>query len=141
MPMAAPTELQVKVEDGEVTVTIGPRVYRVLGLEKCTSRGQMRVNVKVSGNNVRGEFCYHGDTLDMEAFRQRAAFVKQAAHELAAKEDTIHREVGQDGARGTAAGAHCKSACAAGGNIADDGRGADGRHGPVARSASVGSSA
>ncbi len=95
MPMAVPTEPQVKVEDGEVTVTIGPRMYRVLGLEKCTSRGQMRVNVKVSGNNVRGEFCYHGDTLDMEAFRQRAAFVKQAAHELAAKEDTIHREVGQ----------------------------------------------
>jgi DNA primase catalytic core len=95
MPLAVPTEPQVKVEGGEVTVTIGPRVYRVLGLEKCTSRGQMRVNVKVSGNNVRGEFCYHGDTLDMEAFRQRAAFVKQAAHELAAKEDTIHREVGQ----------------------------------------------
>jgi DNA primase len=87
MPMAAPTEPQVKVEDGEVTVTIGLRVYRVLGLEKCTSRGQMRVNVKVSGNNVRGEFCYHGDTLDMEAIRQRAAFVKQAAHELAVKED------------------------------------------------------
>jgi hypothetical protein len=62
---------------------------------RSASRGQMRVNVKVSGNNVRGEFCYHGDTLDMEAFRQRAAFVEQAAHELAAKEDTIHREVGQ----------------------------------------------
>ena len=44
---------------------------------------------------MRGEFCYHGDTLDMEAFRQRAVFVKQAAHELAAKEDAIHREVGQ----------------------------------------------
>jgi DNA primase catalytic core len=95
MPMAVPTEPQVKVDDGEVTVSIGPRMYRVLGLEKCTNRGQMRVNVKVSGNNVRGEFCYHGDTLDMEAFRQRAAFVKQAAHELAAKEDTIHHEVGQ----------------------------------------------
>ena len=95
MPMAVPTEPKVTVEGGEVTVTIGPRVYRVLGLEKCTSRGQMRVNVKVSGHNVRGEFCYHGDTLDIEAFRQRAAFVKQAAHELAAKEETVHREVGQ----------------------------------------------
>ena len=50
----------------------------------------MRVNVKVTGKNVRGEFCYHGDTLDMESCRQRAAFVKQAAHELAAKEETIH---------------------------------------------------
>jgi len=95
MPLAVPTEPQVKTEGGEVAVTIGPREYRVLGLDKCTSRGQMRVNVKVSGHNVRGEFCYHGDTLDMEAFRQRAAFVKQAAHELAAKEETIHREVGQ----------------------------------------------
>ena len=95
MPLSVPAEPQVKIDGGEVTVSIGPREYRVLGLEKCTSRGQMRVNVKVSGHNVRGEFCYHGDTLDMEAFRQRAAFVKQAAHELAAKEDTIHREVGQ----------------------------------------------
>jgi DNA primase catalytic core len=95
MPLSVPAEPQVKTEGGEVAVSIGPREYRVLGLDKCTSRGQMRVNVKVSGRNVRGEFCYHGDTLDMEAFRQRAAFVKQAAHELAAKEETIHREVGQ----------------------------------------------
>ena len=95
MPLSVPAEPQVKIDGGEVAVTIGPREYRVLGLEKCTSRGQMRVNVKVSGHNVRGEFCYHGDTLDMEAFRQRVAFVKQAAHELAAKEETIHREVGQ----------------------------------------------
>ena len=95
MPLSVPAEPQVKIDGGEVAVTIGPREYRVLGLEKCTSRGQMRVNVKVSGHNVRGEFCYHGDTLDMEAFRQRAAFVKQAAHELAAREETIHREVGQ----------------------------------------------
>jgi DNA primase catalytic core len=95
MPLSVPAEPQVKIDGGEATVTIGPREYRILGLEKCTSRGQMRVNVKVSGRNVRGEFCYHGDTLDMEAFRQRAAFVKQAAHELAAKEETIHREVGQ----------------------------------------------
>jgi hypothetical protein len=51
--------------------------------------------VKVSGKNVRGEWCYHGDTLDMELSRQRMAFAKQAAHELAAKEETVHREVGQ----------------------------------------------
>ena len=95
MPMAPPSEPQVEIERGEIVVTIGARTYRVLNLEKCTSRGQMRVNVKVSGCNLRGEYCYHGDTLDMEAFRQRAAFVKQAAHELATKEETIHREVGQ----------------------------------------------
>ena len=31
------------------------REYRVLWLEKSTVRGRMQVNVKVSGNNVRGE--------------------------------------------------------------------------------------
>ncbi len=95
MPMAAPSEPVVKIEHGEITVTIGPRVYRVLNLEKCTSQGKMQVNVKVSGRNLRGEWCYHGDTFDMENYRHRASFAKQTAHELATKEDTIHREVGQ----------------------------------------------
>ncbi|HEY1525801.1 MAG TPA: toprim domain-containing protein [Candidatus Angelobacter sp.] len=95
MPLSAPAEPLVKIEGEEITVTIGPRTYRVLGLEKNTSRGVMRVNVKVSGRNLRGEYCYHGDTLDMESFRQRAGFTKQAAHELAVKEETIHADVGK----------------------------------------------
>jgi DNA primase len=95
MPMAAPAEPQVKIEHGEVIVSFGARTYRVLNLGKCTTLGKMHVNVKVSGPNVRGEWCYHGDTFDMESFPRRAAFVKQAAHELATKEETIHREVGK----------------------------------------------
>jgi hypothetical protein len=95
MPMAAPAAPQVEIDGEEIVVTIGPRTYRVLNLEKCTSRGKMHVNVKVSGQNVRGEYCYHGDTFDMEMSLRRAAFIKQAAHELAVKEETIHREVGQ----------------------------------------------
>ncbi len=95
MPLSAPVEPVVKIENGEVTVTIGPRAYRVLNLEKCTSQGKMQVNVKVSGRNVRGEWCYHGDSFDMENYRHRANFAKQTAHELATKEETIHREVGQ----------------------------------------------
>jgi DNA primase catalytic core len=95
MPLAAPAAPQVEIDGEEIVVSIGQRTYRVLGLEKCTSRGKMHVNVKASGQNVRGEYCYHGDTLDMESFQRRAAFIKQAAHELATKEETIHREVGQ----------------------------------------------
>jgi len=95
MPLSVPAEPLVKIEGEEITITIGPRTYRVLGLEKNSSRGVMRVNVKVSGRNLRGEYCYHGDTLDMESFRQRAAFTKQAAHELAVKEETIHADVGK----------------------------------------------
>jgi hypothetical protein len=95
MPLSAPVEPVVKIENGEVTVTTGERAYRVLNLEKCTSQGKMQVNVKVSGRNVRGEWCYHGDSFDMENYRHRAHFAKQTAHELATKEETIHREVGQ----------------------------------------------
>ena len=92
---------------------------------------------------MRGEFCYHGDTLDMEAFRQRAAFVKQAAHELAAKEETIHREVGQlwTVLAELAAGADQEGAGGPPEEARDDGRGAGGRDGAAARSAPVGASA
>ena len=95
MPMASPADPAVKIENDEITVTIGPRTYQVLGLEKNTSRAVMRVNVRVSGRNLRGESGYHGDTLDMELARQRASFIKQASHELGVKEETIHREVGK----------------------------------------------
>ena len=96
MPLAVPAEASVESDGDEVRVTaVSGRVYRVLGLDKCTTRGRMQVNVKVSGSNARGEYCCHGDTLDMELSRQRAMFVKQAAQELAVKEDAIHREVGQ----------------------------------------------
>ena len=96
MPFAVPAQSTVEIDGDELRMTaVSGRMYRVLGLDKCTSRGAMRVNVKVSGQNARGEFCCHGDTLDMEAFRQRAMFVKQAAQEMATKEEAIHREVGQ----------------------------------------------
>ena len=95
MPLSAPTAPQIKIDNGEIAASFGVRTYRVLNLEKCTSLGRMQVNVKVSGTNVRGEWCYHGDTFDMESFPRRAAFIKQTAHELATKEETIQREVGQ----------------------------------------------
>jgi DNA primase len=95
MPMSAPAEPKVEIEGEEVRVIFGPRVYRVLGLQKNTSLGVMRVNVRVTGANARGEFCYHGDTLDMEMARQRMMFSKQAAYELGLKEEAMHREVGR----------------------------------------------
>jgi DNA primase catalytic core len=95
MPMSAPTEPKVEVDGDDVKVTIGPRVYQVLWLEKSLARGRMQVNVKVSGANVRGEYRYHGDTFDMESAQRRAAFIKQAAYELAVKEEAMHSDVGR----------------------------------------------
>ena len=93
-------------------MTIGPRTYRVLGLEKSTSRGQMRVNVKVSGENVRGEYVLSRRHAGHGA-GAAARGVHQAGRARAgAKEETIHREVGQavDGAGRLAAGADQKDA-------------------------------
>ena len=95
MPLSVPAEPKVETDGEEVRVSIGPREYRVLWLEKSTARGRMQVNVKVTGKNVRGEYCYHGDSFDMESFQRRAAFIKQAAHELAVKEETMHADVGK----------------------------------------------
>jgi DNA primase catalytic core len=95
-PAAAPgLDIPAEFRGEEITITQGPRSYRIRGLEKNTSTAVMRVNVFVSGKNLRGEFVYHGDTFDMNMARQRAVFIKQAAHELAVKEEVIHREVGQ----------------------------------------------
>jgi DNA primase catalytic core len=96
-PAAAAPGLDIPAEfrGEEITITQGPRSYRIRGLEKNTSTAVMRVNVFVSGKNLRGEFVYHGDTFDMNMARQRAVFIKQAAHELAVKEEVIHREAGQ----------------------------------------------
>lgn len=49
MPLAAPAAPEVEIDGEEIVVTIGPRTYRVLNLEKCTTRGKMQVNVNVSG--------------------------------------------------------------------------------------------
>jgi hypothetical protein len=95
MPMSTPTEPKVESNGDEIQVTMGPRVYRVLWMEKSLSRGRMQVNVKVSGTNVRGELRYHGDTFDMESFQRRAAFIKQAAYELAVKEEAMHADIGK----------------------------------------------
>jgi hypothetical protein len=96
LPLAAlPAGPAVSRDGDEIGVTMNGRVYRVLGLFRNTGAGVMKVNVKVSGRNGRGEECWHGDTLDMEMARQRAGFVKQTAHELGVKEEHIHSEVGK----------------------------------------------
>ena len=95
MPLSVPAEPKVETDGDEVKVTLGPREYRVLWLEKSLARGRMQVNVKVSGVNVRGEYRYHGDTFDMESAQRRAAFIKQAAYELAVKEEAMHSDVGR----------------------------------------------
>jgi hypothetical protein len=55
---------------GEVTFTFGDRRYRVRGLDKNLSHGQLKVNLLAA----RGEGL-HVDTLDLYSSRQRGAFI------------------------------------------------------------------
>ena len=86
-------EVRVEVNGETVYVSQGERRYRILGLGKNTAPGVLRVNVMVTGTNARGETRLHVDTLDLYAARLRTIYAKQAAKELAHKEESIEREL------------------------------------------------
>jgi DNA primase catalytic core len=93
--VAAPTiDVPIEIKGDEITITQGDRRYRVRGLGKNLSHELLKVNVLVSGTNLRGESGFHVDTLDLYQARQRTAFLKQAAEELGVKEDVIRRDLG-----------------------------------------------
>jgi DNA primase catalytic core len=93
--LATTVDVPTEVKDGEVIIWQGERRYRVRGLQKNMSYEQLRVNVMVSGANLRGQSGFHVDTLDLYSARPRTVFIKQAAAELGVKEETIHGELGR----------------------------------------------
>ncbi len=84
------TEIPTEVKPEEIVIRLGDRKYRVRGLAKNLSYEQLRVNVLAARGDV-----FHVDTFDLYAARQRALFIKQAAEELALKEDVIKKDLGQ----------------------------------------------
>jgi len=79
-----------ELKNGEVTIDIGDRSWRVRGLDKNLSVSVMKVNLMVSKNEA-----FHVDTFDLYAARYRQAFIKQAADELSINEDVIKRDLGK----------------------------------------------
>ncbi len=97
-PAGEPGEPHTEVKAEEIILRVGARRYRIRGLAKNLSYEQLRVNVLVSGtdNGERGtDNVYHVDTLDLYSARQRALYIKQAAEELALKEDVIKKDLGK----------------------------------------------
>jgi DNA primase catalytic core len=88
-------DVPTEIKDGEVVIWQGERRYRVRGLQKNMSYEQLRVNVMVSGANLRGQSGFHVDTFDLYAARPRTVFIKQAAAELGVKEEIIQIEIGK----------------------------------------------
>lgn len=94
-PLAAPPEpppaaegaLRVVGEDLEYAA--GDRQYRVRGLAKNLSYDTMRLSVRVARADK-----LHVDTFDLLSARQRATYTKQAALEIAVREEIIKRDLG-----------------------------------------------
>lgn len=85
----SPATPHVTVIGDEITFEREDRRYRVRGLGKNTTHEIMRVNILVARQED-----FHIDTLDLNADRQRVAFIKRAAEELHVKEDTIRKDIG-----------------------------------------------
>jgi len=80
---------------GELVLKLGERHWRIRGWQKNLSPEQMRVNVQVRRLAEQSEEMYYVDTLDIYSAKQRAAYIKQAALELALVEETIKRDIGR----------------------------------------------
>jgi DNA primase catalytic core len=87
-PAAAAAEL--RVQGDEVEIVLGDRQYRTRGLGKNLSFDQLRLSVRVA----RGDKL-HVDTFDLLSARQRAIYTKQAALEIAVKEEIVKRDLGK----------------------------------------------
>ena len=86
----APLEIPTEIKPEEIVIRLGDRKYRVRGLAKNLSYEQLRVNVLCAQGDA-----FHVDTLDLYSARQRALYIKQAAEELALKEDVIKKDLGK----------------------------------------------
>jgi DNA primase len=85
-----PLDAPVEISGDEIKITQGDRRYRVLGLEKNTTVGLLRVNLLVT----RGE-SLHVDTFDLYSSRHRVMYSKQAGEELGVKEEVVSRDLGR----------------------------------------------
>src|SRR5579885_3437827 len=88
--LSKPLEVPIEMNGDEVTITQGDRRYRVLGLEKNTVIGILRLNVLVTRDER-----LHVDTFDLYSSRHRMMFSKQAGEELGVKEEVVSRDLGR----------------------------------------------
>lgn len=89
VPTLPGVEVPIEVREHEILILCGDRRWRVRGLAPEPTPGQLKVNLLVSRCDA-----FHVDTLDLYAARLRAAYLKQAAAELAFAEDTLKRDLG-----------------------------------------------
>jgi hypothetical protein len=89
-PPPPSVDVPAKIEGEDVVIWFADRRYRVRGLEKNMSAGQLRVNLLASRGND-----FYGDTLDLCCGHPKAVFSKLAGVELGVEERVIIRDLGQ----------------------------------------------
>ena len=88
VPAAPAIEVAMEMVGEDAMFVFGDRHYRVRGLERNTSLGRMAVHVLA----WRGDGL-HADALDLAVAGKRAAFAREAAGELGAKDEVIKRDL------------------------------------------------
>jgi hypothetical protein len=92
-PSMARAEAVVEARGNEATIAIGPRRYRVRGLDRAggTPGGEtLKITLMAAS-----ETAFHVDTLDLYSAKARAHFVEAAAAELGAPPATLKADIGQ----------------------------------------------
>jgi DNA primase len=90
MPPSASTPPAQIADSGELSLTLGDRVYRVRGVERNLSYDQLKVLVRVTCGAA-----FHVDTLEFYQAKQRSAWVKAAGIELGVAEDVLRADLGR----------------------------------------------
>ena len=91
-PAAAQAKPEEKGED--ILFRFADRKWRVRVLSKEGARGEMKVNLLITREGVRGGG-FFVDTVELYSARQRAVFLKSAAAETELDERVLTRELGQ----------------------------------------------
>jgi DNA primase len=101
LPAASPPEIpgrprpEVEARETEAMIRIGPRRYRVRGLDRASGGEALKVNLMAAaGEDGASGGAFHIDTLDLYSARARAGFVEQAAAELGVPAATVKADLG-----------------------------------------------
>lgn len=89
-PPAPAVDVACQEQNEEIVMVIDDRRWRVRGLYQNTACDQLKVNLLVACEGL-----YYVDALNLYHARQRYAFIRQAASELQAKEETIKKDLGK----------------------------------------------
>ena len=82
-------DLELEVSEAEIKLQIGNHFYRIRGMDKNLSYGQLKINLLVKAAEL-----IHIDTVDLYQSRQRANFIQQAATELSCDPSKLKKDLG-----------------------------------------------